>query len=219
MKDILKKKKIIVSILTIVIIAGAASSYAIYKSQTSTAANTFTKGKLKTQIEEDFEGDVSPGAVIKKTPSVVNVGQTNAFVRVRVTATPDIINYGNDVINDRIQLLSGRWSDNTFTEIENDKTGYKSILGKDTNVLYGEPDEGEEKIGWIYSDGYYYYNKPIKRQEKTEKVFSAVKIGTEVKYSFDVTVYQESVSASRYDTDKTYDLDTIKSEFSDVDKK
>lgn len=217
MKKILKKKKIVASVLALVVIAGTAGSYAIYKAQTSTAANTFTKGKLKTQIEEEFEGEVSPGALIKKTPRVVNVGQTNAFVRVRVTATPDIINYSSNVVEDKIQLFSGRWSENNFT-VENDKTGYKTILGKDADVLYGEPDEGEEKVGWIYSDGYYYYNKPIKRQEETEKVFSAVKIGTNVKYSFDVTVYQESVSASRYDTDKTYDLRTIKSEFSGVDK-
>ncbi|WP_027422346.1 BsaA family SipW-dependent biofilm matrix protein [Lachnobacterium bovis] len=224
MKEILKNKKVVAGVMAAVVIIGATGTYAFYKTQTETVANTFKTGPIKTEIEEEFEGSVQPEATVKKTPRVKNTGSLIAFVRVRVFPSPDIVDYvgsaeNNEVAEDKIGLLSGEWSDRAFNVATCQNNQYKSLLGRDENAIYGEPDsESEDKIGWIYSDGYYYFNRPIKPGESTEKLFSGVKIGKSVKDNFDVTVSQESVAASKYKAVKVYDLEKIKSEFEAAEK-
>lgn len=219
MKEILKKKKIVASVVAAAIIIGATSTVAYFKTQTKAVENSFTTGSLKTEIEEEFEGQIQKNTTIKKTPHVVNKGAIRVFVRARVLVTPDIADYDDSEDTNKIRLLSGTWEGTTFNVATSSDNKYKSLLGKDKDVLYGEPDTDDEKIGWIYSDGYYYYNKPIVAGESTENIFSGVFVGNDVNVNFDVTVYQESVSASGYNVSKTYDVETIKSVFSDVDKK
>ena len=90
-----KHHKIILSLAACVVIAvGVAGTYAILTDATGTVVNTFTGEEINTHIEEneDFDKqDVKPGVTLtlNKDVKVVNDGPSDAFIRARVTISPD----------------------------------------------------------------------------------------------------------------------------------
>ena len=90
MKEIWKKKKIfVITIALMVGIIGTAATFAIITATAGMVTNTFQAAKVATEIEEEFEGGIRAGSTVKKNPSVKNTGISDAFVRVRITISPD----------------------------------------------------------------------------------------------------------------------------------
>ena len=108
MKEIWKKKKIfVITIALMVGIIGTATTFAIITATAGTVTNTFQAAKVATEIEEEFEGGIRAGSTVKKNPSVKNTGISDAFVRVRITISPE---------QTEVTLLNGTWSGTAFSE-------------------------------------------------------------------------------------------------------
>ncbi len=60
---------------------------------------------MATEIEEEFEGGIRAGSTVKKNPSVKNTGTSDAFVRVRITISPE---------QTEVTLLNGTWNGTAF---------------------------------------------------------------------------------------------------------
>lgn len=208
MKKILSNKKAAVTITALgVFLIGALTTLGILVSTTKTVANTFEGAEVKTKIEEEFEGTIKKGETIKKNPSVKNEEKSDAFIRVRVTVTPEeILSSSEEVDETKIYLLC---SDG-------------KPLGTQTDVLYNKEgsikgeDVVNEQYGWIYSDGYYYYNTPIKKSANTKSLFENVKIGSDIPCNFDVTISQDAVFADGYKAGDVVSVEKIKAEFDKI---
>ena len=108
MKEIWKKKKIfVITIALMVGIIGTAATFAIITATAGTVTNTFQAAKVATEIEEEFEGKIKAGSTVKKNPSVKNTGISDAFVRARITISPE---------QTEVTLLNGTWNGTAFTE-------------------------------------------------------------------------------------------------------
>lgn len=202
MKEIWKKKKIfVITIALIVGIIGTSTTFAIVTATAGTVTNTFRAAGVTTEIQEELDGDVKSGSTIKKNPSVQNTGISDAFIRARITVSPQQTD---------VTLLSGAWKDSVFTE----KGAAADRIATET-TLYDPDGDG---IGWYQgADGWYYYNSPIAPGQNTGTLFDAVKIG-EVTKNFDITVYQEAVFAENYHAGEKAELNTIQDFFAKVTK-
>lgn len=197
MREILKKKKTLICAIALVIgIFGTTATFAVIKATTNTVTNTFDAGDVKTRIDEDVDPKVE-NSTVKKTPKITNEGKSDAFVRARITISPEKTD---------VTLLAGTWKDKNFT------SKCEALKG-DKNALFDANDNG---YGWFLADdGWYYYNTPIAKEESTETLFDAVKVGN-VDKNFDITIYQEAVYSGGYNAGQTVDLDTIKAAFDAV---
>ena len=94
-----KKTKIFLCTASIVGIVGVSGIFA-YLTDTDTASNKFTVGKVKIELQEpkwdsatdsddngipDYAENVVPNAIIEKDPQVKNVGKNDAYVYLKVT--------------------------------------------------------------------------------------------------------------------------------------
>ena len=179
MKYLWKTKKVfLITVLLVVGILGTATTFALLTSATGPVINRLSIGDVNTHIEEEFEGNVAAGATVKKNPAIVNDGPSPAFIRARITISPET----------DLELLYGDWTNGTFTS-----AGKKLEKSSDLNMH-----------NWSYNevDGFYYYHvvtAPDTDYEVTETLFDAVKIGISVKQNFDITIYQEAVYAEGYE--------------------
>lgn len=198
MREILKKKKTLICAIALVIgIFGTTATFAVIKATTNTVTNTFEAGEVKTRIDEEVDPTVTKYSTVKKTPKITNEGKSDAFVRARITISPEKTN---------VTLLAGTWNGENFTETS------KALKGKE-NDLFDADDDG---FGWyLAADGWYYYNTPIAKGKSTDTLFDAVKVG-DVDKNFDITIYQEAVYSGGYNAGQTVDLDTIKAAFDAV---
>ena len=142
----MKRKLLILSVLTILLAILAANTLAYFTADTA-AHNVITTGNVdivlnewaneaRTEKFEDKTG-VMPGAEVTKIVEVENVGTGTAWVRVQVVL-------------------------DVYAE------GGKEQLPPDPVTLdFNETD-------WTYQDGYYYYNKPLAPGETTEPLFTSV---------------------------------------------
>ncbi len=187
---ILKRKRLIIPLLLAVGILGTASTFSLITANTSMLTNQITVGEVTTKINDETDEDevVEAGATLKKVVSVTNTDSeegvedaVTAFVRVRVTVTPEdsLIYEPLEDASEKVVILSKRATD----------TEEAVILGVEENKSYGD---------WIYHDGYYYYNKPLTAHETTTPLFEAVSIGKKCSQNFDITVYQEAVNYHAY---------------------
>ena len=198
MREILKKKKtLIIAIALVIGVIGTTASYAVIKATTNTVTNTFDAGDVTTRIDEDVDPTVEKNPTVKKTPKVTNAGKSNAFVRARITISPEKTD---------VELLTGTWNDKKFTE------KCKALKGSENSLF--DPD-GNGNGWYLAKDGWYYYSTPITPGKSTETLFDAVKIG-KVDKNFDITVYQESVYSGSYEAGKTVELAVIQQYFADV---
>ncbi|MCR4999597.1 MAG: hypothetical protein K6A05_07155 [Lachnospiraceae bacterium] len=91
MKNMRKHHKVIITLAACAVIAvGVAGTYSILTDATGTVVNTFTGEEINTHIyEPDFDGQTVNGNVVDKHVRVVNDGPDDAFIRVRVTVSPE----------------------------------------------------------------------------------------------------------------------------------
>lgn len=198
MREILKKKKTLICAIALVIgIFGTTATFAVVKATTNTVTNTFDAGDVKTRIDEDVDPTVTKNSTVKKTPKITNVGKSDAFVRARITISPEKTD---------VTLLVGTWNDKKFTE-------KGEALEGNENTLFDPDGDG---YGWyLAGDGWYYYNTPIAKGESTDTLFDAVKVG-DVDKNFDITIYQEAVYSAGYKAGNQVQLDVIKAAFDAV---
>lgn len=84
------KKAVITLVSCLIIGGGVAGTYATLTAVTGDVINSFTGEVIETRIEEKFpEQDVKPGRSLKKDVKIVNEGPSDAFIRARVTISPD----------------------------------------------------------------------------------------------------------------------------------
>ena len=199
MREILKKKKTLICAIALVIgIFGTTATFAVIKATTNTVTNTFEAGDVKTRIDEDVDPTVKKNSTVKKTPKITNEGKSDAFVRARITISPE---------KTAVTLLAGTWKDKNFTSNGEALKGNK-------NALFDADGNG---YGWyLADDGWYYYNTPIAKGESTDTLFDAVKVGN-VDKNFDITIYQEAVYSGGYNAGEEVDLNIIKAAFDAVD--
>ena len=180
MKYLWKTKKVfLITVLLIVGIFGTASTFALLTAKTEKVNNSFWVADVNTHIDEKFDGDVEAGAIVKKNPAIVNDGPSPAFIRARITISPET----------DLKLLYGNWIKNPYEE---NSFEVKEELTETSNMH-----------NWSYNkaDGFYYYHvvtAPNTDYETTETLFDAVKIGDSVTQNFDITIYQEAVFAEGY---------------------
>ena len=90
MKEIWKNKIIFgITIALLFGIIGTAVTFAVVTATTDTVVNHFDAGEVKTHIEEEFEGKIEKNSTVKKNPKIVNDGKSNAFIRARITVSPE----------------------------------------------------------------------------------------------------------------------------------
>lgn len=197
MNRIFKNTKSMIVALALVLGAIAtAVTVAVVVASSGTIYNNFSAAKVETHIEEELDDQpVKADSYVLKTPKIVNDGESNAFIRARITITPS---------DAGVQLMAGEWSategaDKVFTQ--------KHEVYNRTNFC----DNGN----WIYcqEDGFYYYNLPVASKAATASLFDAVVL----QENADITIYQEAVLAkSIYPIDKTVDRSTIQELFESV---
>lgn len=198
MREILKKKKTLICAIALVIgIFGTTATFAVIKATTNAVTNTFEAGDVKTRIDEEVDPTVTKDSTVKKTPKITNEGKSDAFVRARITISPE---------KTKVKLLVGTWKDKNFTSKGEALKGNK-------NDLFDADGNG---YGWyLADDGWYYYNTPIANGKSTETLFDAVEVG-DVDKNFDITIYQEAVYSGGYNAGDKVNLDIIKAAFDAV---
>lgn len=92
----MKKKLIVLTLVTILAILAFGSATIAYFTDTATAiANTFTVGSVKIELNQNtlvgFE-NVVPGRKVELHPTVENVGKSAAYVRIRVLIPENLFN-------------------------------------------------------------------------------------------------------------------------------
>lgn len=84
------KKAVITLVSCLIIGGGVAGTYATLTAVTGDVINSFSGEVIETHIEEDFpEQDVKPDSSLKKDVKIVNDGPSDAFIRARITISPD----------------------------------------------------------------------------------------------------------------------------------
>lgn len=152
-----KNKKIIITCITVMILAISSVVTYAYFTAKSQKTNNIILGYNKIQLKENFIPPLKmdKGISFVKEPYVENTGNVDCYVRLK------------SVVSD--------------SRVEK----YLSINYNDKDFTYNE------------QDGYWYYNKVIKPEEVTEKLFTIVSIAEDaddrVLEGFDIYVYAESV--------------------------
>lgn len=162
---------------------------AYFTDVTNVLANSFQVDDLTTHIDEKIDPTIT-GNTLFKQPSIVNDGSATAFIRARVTVSPDYWNKDNG-----ISLQFGNWENKSFTP-----NGVELGNG---NILYCS--SGDK--GWFYYESWYYYNRPVPVGQSTTPLFDAVVVDNAVNENFDITIYQEAVASKAYIADETRVLD------------
>lgn len=90
--ELRKKHTFIVSVLLVIAIVGVAATVALAVATTDPVTNTFKAADLDTEIEEPTptpDPSPSPIPADEKTVTIKNNGESPAFIRVRVTVSPE----------------------------------------------------------------------------------------------------------------------------------
>lgn len=86
--ELRKKHTFIVSVLLVIAIVGVAATVALAVASTDPVVNTFKAADLDTEIEEPTPSP-DPVPADKKKVTIKNNGESAAFIRVRVTVSPE----------------------------------------------------------------------------------------------------------------------------------
>ncbi|MCR5641203.1 MAG: hypothetical protein K6G04_07625 [Lachnospiraceae bacterium] len=91
MKFQFKHKKVIITLAACAVIAlGVTGTYATLTDVAGKVMNHFSGEEINTHIDEDFPPqEVIPGATLDKDVKVANDGPSDAFIRARVTISPE----------------------------------------------------------------------------------------------------------------------------------
>jgi hypothetical protein len=212
-------KNIVMLIAAFVLVAGivgAGSTVAMLTAKVN-ILNTFkTAVKIDTEINENLDpDDIATETDILKQPYVKNNSGAATLIRARITISPSDLD---------VTLKSGTWSVNGQVldvydpaTLSGDKTftANSTVYSKDNGFASVTDAEGK---GWIYSDGWYYYNvvtEGYTDYANTTTLFDAVYLGKDIPEDaeIDITVYQESVYAGDHTAGDVVNLYDIKSLF------
>lgn len=162
--------KVLLSVLLVTVaLVGGTLAYLV--ASDDPIINTFKLANVNTEIEEPGGGNAST-----KTPWVENIGESTVFVRAKAV------------------VVTGDGSSVPVTEAD--------LRINYNNADYHKPASGgnswEDKDGvcWMHGDdGWYYYNRTLKKDEKTEPLFDGVTVNSDLDKGakFDIYVYHESV--------------------------
>ncbi len=193
-------KKLITTVVAAALVAvvGIGSTLAYLQDETDGTTNTFTIGDVKIDLDEptwnpEKGNDMLPGATVAKNPIVTNVGQTEAFIGVRVDGMQEVTNQGFLVRSDKAAAnvtLDAKYDDDdnlidtsevfawnpAFTLV--DKTGAVVTAGEDAVLTVAELAKVVEANG---DDVLFFaYNDPVKAGAQTQSLFGEVKLDTDV---------------------------------------
>lgn len=163
--------KVLLSVLLVTVaLVGGTLAYLV--ASDDPIINTFKLANVNTEINEPEDG----GNASTKTPWVENIGESTVFVRAKAV------------------VVTGDGSSVPVTEadlrIDYNNAGYhKPASG-------GNSWEDKDGVCWMYGDdGWYYYNRTLKKGEKTEPLFDGVTVNPDLDKGakFDIYVYHESV--------------------------
>ena len=141
----MKRKLLIVSVLAILVAVTAAGTLA-YFTDTGTAHNVITTGNVDIELNE--------WADEARTQSFED--KTGVMPGMKVTKIVEVKNTGTGAAFLRLYVE-------------------KNVNDADGKAMDSEPVIlNFNKTDWIYSDGYYYYNRPLKPGETTEPLFTTV---------------------------------------------
>lgn len=205
----MKHKRLILSALLIVGIAGVGSTAAILTSATGSLVNRFGTQALQTEIVEEF-----PEAVIEVNEDIVKVvaveNQTEsanyAYIRARITVSPD------SVLKDNGGSVVIKAGDTEITTLD------MNTVTIDTQQFVTEEEEKQTDGTWIYckEDGFFYFTSSVAPGSQTEALISSVVIGDASEEAFDITIYQESVVGVEDQTDLS--IEEMQEAFASADK-
>lgn len=197
----MKNKKLFATAVAAALVAtvGIGSTLAYLQDETGEKTNTFTIGNVKIDLDEpewnpDNGKDMIPGATVDKNPIVTNVGQTEAFIGVRVDGMLEVVKNGFLVKSDEYTgTLDALYDvDATTGELELDDDSevfawnpdYKLVdiegkevsQGTDNVLTYGELKEVSVEKDVLF----FAYNTAIASGAQTESLFDEVKLDTNV---------------------------------------
>ncbi len=189
-------KKLVTTVVAAALVAvvGIGSTLAYLQDETEGTTNTFTIGDVKIDLDEptwnpENGNDMLPGATVAKNPIVTNVGQTEAFIGVRIDGMKEVTDRGfivksdkNDVVLDAVyenkELTDSSkifaWNP-SYTLV--DKTGAVVTAGEDTVLTVAELTELVNINGDVL---FFAYNSPIVAGAQTQSLFDTVKLDTDV---------------------------------------
>lgn len=205
----MKHKRLILSALLIVGIAGVGSTAAILTSATGSLVNRFGTQALQTEIVEEF-----PEVVIEVNEDIVKVvavenkteSANYAYIRARLTVSPD------SVLKDNGGSVVIKAGDTEITTLD------MNSVTIDTQKFVTEEEEKQTDGTWIYckEDGFFYFTSSVAPGSQTEALISSVVIGDASEEAFDITIYQESVVGVEDQTDLS--IEEIQEAFASADK-
>lgn len=189
------KKKLVATVIAAALVAsvGIGSTLAYLHDVTDTPTiNTFTIGDVEIDLDEPswqpVKGeDMLPGATVNKNPIVTNVGQTEAFIGIRVDGMEELVaqgflvksnsnNAALDAVYDKDGKLTGAsamfaWNP-LYTLV--DAAGVAVTTATENVLTYGE-------LAALDVDTLYFaYEKAIAAGAQTESLFDTVKLDTDV---------------------------------------
>ncbi len=143
----MKRKLLIVSVLAILVAVTAAGTLA-YFTDTGAAHNVITTGNVDIELNEwADEARMQPFE-----------DKTGVMPGMEVTKIVEVKNTGTGAAFLRLYVE-------------------KNVYGADGTPMNSEPELVSlnfNDTNWTYSDGYYYYNRPLKPGETTEPLFTTV---------------------------------------------
>lgn len=153
-----------------------------YYNASQTFVNPFKTSNYGTVATERFNptGDAhdwEPGETIDKKVMATNTGQGTVWVRVKLDETWKLANGTEHTItyktsqNDFLNKFQPNIDMDGNNTHQNPKDGkVKSDEGSVVmkNLTFGTNAPTEEKDGWYYLDGYFYYTKPLAQGESTK---------------------------------------------------
>ena len=188
------KKKLVATVIAAALVAsvGIGSTLAYLHDATENATvNTFTIGDVKIDLDEPLwkpvnGDDMLPGATVEKNPIVTNVGQTEAFIGVRVDGIEELAAQGFLVkSNNNSAALDAVYAEGALTDASAmfawnpsytlvNKDGVAVTTTTPDVLTYGEMDD-------LAGDTLYFaYEAPIAAGAQTESFFDTVKLDTDV---------------------------------------
>lgn len=192
----MKNKKVIACLVAagLTVCIGAGATLAYLQDETSTITNTFTIGDVEIDLDEpqwnpEEAEDMVPGATVDKDPYVTNVGQTEAFIGIRVDGIEAMVTKGfvvGELDGGKLTLTEGNvfeWDDD-FTLV--DQNGMPVTIDVDvagvTEKVNVGADNGLTLAELEAIDGdtlYFAYEKKLATGAQTPALFDAVKLTTE----------------------------------------
>lgn len=173
-----KIKYILCSSLALLLILGGIS-LAYISNSTGPLTNTFKVGEVTTEIEEE-EPKIDK-TVINKAPKVVNIGENDCLVRVRVTVSPEEISEFLDELSQNDSTTGIIYSKNWEY---NNKDGFWYYLGVVPSVDANQTPNSTTPL----------FDKIVGLTDENGKIIDKFKNLND----FSITLYQESVQAIVY---------------------